>query len=314
MKAVRFHQYGGPEVLTVEDVPVTTPGAGEVRVRVAATTFNGVDGNIRAGLMQEPMPLTLPHVPGLDVSGTVDAVGEGVEHLRVGDRVVGFLPFVTDGASAEQVVAPAEALALAPTSVPLTDAAALPIVGLTAWQALTEHAALTPGQRILVNGASGAVGLYAVQLAKALGAHVVATAGPRSADLVRTAGADEVVDHTATDVVAAVTEPVDVLLQLAPIEPEQFTRLAGLVRDGGVIVNTTVWMPAPSDEARGVRGVDLYVRSDAEQLAGLVERVDAGDLRIDVGERVALDQLADVHARAAAGSLTGKVVVVVSER
>ena len=311
MKAVRFHQYGGPEVLTVDDVPAPTPGAGEVRVRVAATTFNGVDANIRAGFMQEPMPLTLPHVPGLDVSGTVDEVGAGVEHLTVGDRVVGFLPFGVDGASAEHVVAPADALAVAPTSIPLADAAALPIVGLTAWQALTEHAQLQAGQRILVNGAGGAVGLYAVQLAKAIGAHVVATASARSAELVRTAGADEVVDHTATDPVDAVTEPVDVLLNLAPITPDEFSRLAGIVADGGVVVSTTVWMPAPTDEARGVRGIDLYVRSDADQLAELVARVDAGTLRVDVGERVSLDDVPDVHARAAAGTLTGKVVVVV---
>jgi NADPH:quinone reductase-like Zn-dependent oxidoreductase len=311
MKAVRFHQYGGPEVLTVDDVPAVAPGIGEVRIRVAATTFNGVDANIRAGFMQEPMPLTLPHVPGLDVSGTVDEVGEGVEHLEVGDRVVGFLPFGVDGASAEHVVAPADALAVAPTSIPLADAAALPIVGLTAWQALTEHARLQAGQRILVNGAGGAVGLYAVQLAKAIGAHVVATASARSAELVRTAGADEVVDHTATDPVGAVTEPVDVLLNLAPITPDEFSRLAGVVADGGVVVSTTVWMPAPTDEARGVRGIDLYVHSDADQLAGLVARVDAGTLRVDVGERVSLDDVPDVHARAAAGTLTGKVVVVV---
>ena len=312
MKAVRFHQYGGPEVLTVDDVPAVAPGIGEVRVRVAATTFNGVDANIRAGFMQEPMPLTLPHVPGLDVSGTVDEVGEGVEHLEVGDRVVGFLPFGADGASAEHVVAPADALAVAPTSIPLADAAALPIVGLTAWQALTEHARLQAGQRILVNGAGGAVGLYAVQLAKAIGAHVVATASARSAELVRTAGADEVVDHTATDPVGAVTEPVDVLLNLAPITPDEFSRLAAVVADGGVVVSTTVWMPAPTDEARGVRGIDLYVHSDADQLAGLVARVDAGTLRVDVGERVSLDDVPDVHARAAAGTLTGKVVVVVA--
>jgi NADPH:quinone reductase-like Zn-dependent oxidoreductase len=311
MKAVRFHQYGGPEVLTVDDVPAPTPGTGEVRVRVAATTFNGVDANIRAGFMQEPMPLTLPHVPGLDVSGTVDEVGEGVELLQVGDRVVGFLPFGVDGASAEHVVAPADALAVAPTSIPLADAAALPIVGLTAWQALTEHARLQAGQRILVNGAGGAVGLYAVQLAKAIGAHVVATASARSAELVRTAGADEVVDHTAGDPVGAVTEPVDVLLNLAPITPDEFSRLAGVVADGGVVVSTTVWMPAPTDEARGVRGIDLYVHSDADQLAELVARVDAGTLRVDVGERVTLDDVPDVHARAAAGTLTGKVVVVV---
>lgn len=311
MKAVRFHQYGDPQVLRVEDVPVPSPGPGEVRVRVAATTFNGVDANIRAGFMQGPMPLTLPHVPGLDVSGTVDEIGDGVTHLEVGDRVVGFLPFVVDGASAEHVVAPADALTAAPTSIPLQDAAALPIVGLTAWQALTEHARLQARQRILVTGAGGAVGLYAVQLAKAIGAHVVATASPRSAELVRTAGADEVVDHTTTDPVDAVAEPVDVLLNLAPISPEDFTRLAGLVRDGGVVVSTTVWMPAPTDDARKVRGIDLYVRSDADQLAELVSRVDAGELRVDVGERVSLDDVTDVHARAAAGTLTGKVVVVV---
>ncbi|MCY4727207.1 zinc-binding dehydrogenase [Nocardioides sp. STR2] len=115
----------------------------------------------------------------------------------------------------------------------------------------------------------------------------------------------------ATDPVDAVAEPVDVLLNLAPISPEDFTRLAGLVRDGGVVVSTTVWMPAPSDDEREVRGIDLYVRSDADQLAELVSRVDAGDLRVDVGERVSLDEVTDVHSRAAAGTLTGKVVVVV---
>ena len=140
MKAVRFHDYGDPDVLRYEDVDDPTPGAGQVRVRVAATTFNGVDANIRAGFMQEPMPLTLPHIPGLDVAGTVDVLGDGVRDLEVGDRVVGFLPFVVDGASAEYVLAPADSLAPAPTSIPLADAAALPLVGLTAYQALFEHA------------------------------------------------------------------------------------------------------------------------------------------------------------------------------
>src|SRR3954451_5873 len=136
MKAVRFYEYGGPEVLRYEDVDQPVPGAGQVRVRVAATTFNGVDGNIRAGFMQGPMPLTLPHIPGLDLSGTVDAVGDDVHGIEVGDAVIGSLPFVTDGASAELVLAPVESLAPAPTSIPVADAAALPLVGLTAWQAL----------------------------------------------------------------------------------------------------------------------------------------------------------------------------------
>ena len=309
MKAVRFHEYGEPEVLRVEEVDVPVPHAGQVLVRVAATSFNGVDANIRAGRMQGPIPLDLPHVPGLDVSGTVEALGEGVEGIRVGDEVVGFLAFADDGAAAELVVAPAATLAPAPTSIALVDAAALPLVGLTAWQALFEHAQLRAGQRILVNGASGAVGGYAVQLAAAAGAHVIATAGPDAAPRVRAQGAAEVVDHTAGDVAARIDAPVDVLLNLAPVSPEELAALAALVGDGGVVVNTTVWMPAPSDEARGVRGIDLYVRSDADQLTELVARVDRGELAVDVAERVSMSDLAEVHARAAAGALSGKVVV-----
>ena len=309
MKAMRFHEYGGPEELHLDDVSLPAPGPGQVRVRVAATSFNGVDGNIRAGRMQGPMPLDLPHVPGLDLAGTVDALGDGVDTLREGDPVIGFLPFVDDGATAEYVLASAADLAPAPTSIPLADAAALPLVGLTAWQALVEHANLRTGQRILVNGASGAVGGYAVQLAKSIGAHVLATATPRTRERVTTQGADEIVDHTAGDVSTAVREPVDVLLNLAPISPEEFTALAGVVRDGGVIVNTTVWMPAPSDETRGVRGIDLFVRSDATQLAELAGRVDRGELTVDIAERVPMTELASIHTRAAEGTLDGKVVV-----
>jgi NADPH:quinone reductase-like Zn-dependent oxidoreductase len=298
MKAVRFHEYGDPGVLRFEDVEQPVPGDGQVRIRVAATSFNGVDGNIRGGFMQGPIPVTLPHTPGLDVAGTVDALGAGVEGLAAGDRVVGFLPMDGAGASAEYVLAPAAILAPAPTSIPLEDAAALPVTALTAWQALFDHAGLTAGQRVLINGAGGAVGGYAVQLAKNAGAHVVVATGPRAT----VAGADEVLGDG--------TEPVDVALNLAPITPEQLAALVARIRPGGVLVNTTVWMPAPSDEARGVRGLDLFVRSDAAQLSRLVALVDAGELRVDVAERVPLADLASVHTRAAAGALHGKVVIV----
>lgn len=310
MKAVRFHEYGDADILRYEDVEQPVPSDGQVRVRVAATTFNGVDGNIRAGLMQGPMPLNLPHTPGLDVAGTIDELGEGVSGLQVGDPVVGFLPFVDDGASAEFVLASADALALAPISIPLTDAAALPLVGLTAWQALFDHAELRAGQRILINGAGGAVGGYAVQLAKAAGAYVIARASPRSSTEAKANGADEVIDHTLAEVAGTISEPVDVLLNLAPIDPVEFTALAGLVGDGGVVVSTTVWMPAPSDDDRDVRGVDLYVNSDAKQLSELVTRVDRGELTVGVAQRVPLHELPSVHAAAAAGTLHGKVVVV----
>ncbi|MFF4402492.1 NADP-dependent oxidoreductase [Streptomyces sp. NPDC001480] len=310
MKAVRFHEYGDPGVLRYEDVELPVPGAGQVRIRVAATTFNPVDGNIRGGFMQGPIPVELPHTPGIDVAGAVDALGEGVNSLAVGDQVVGFLPMDKPGAAAQYVLAPAENLAPAPKSVPLADAAALPLVGLTAYQALFDHGKLAAGQRVLINGAGGAVGGYAVQLAKNAGAYVIATASPRSGEQVRTAGADEVVDHTATEVTAAVTEPVDVVLNLAPIDPAQLAALPGLIRSGGVLVNTTVWMPAPSDEERGVRGVDLFVRSDADQLAQLVALVDRGELHVAVAERVPLAELPALHARAAEGAVHGKAIVV----
>jgi NADPH:quinone reductase-like Zn-dependent oxidoreductase len=307
MKAVRFHEYGDPDVLRYEDVEQPDAGAGEVRIRVAATSFNPVDDGIRGGYLQGPFPVTLPHVPGIDVAGTVDALGEGVTDVQVGDYVIGFLPMLADGAAAEYVVVPAEILAPAPTRIPLPDAAALPMVGLTAWQALFDDAGLTAGQRVLINGAGGAVGGYAVQLAKRAGAHVIATASPRSSERVRSAGADEVIDHTTTDVTVA--EPVDVLLNLAPIAPEELVALVALVRPGGVVVNTVPTIPTPADDQRGVRAIGVFVRSDAEQLSRLAALVDRGELRVDVAERVPLAELPAVHTKAATGALPGKVVI-----
>jgi NADPH:quinone reductase-like Zn-dependent oxidoreductase len=309
MKAVRFHEHGDSDVLRYEDVEQPVPGAGEVRLRVAATSFNPVDGGIRGGYLQGPFPVTLPHTPGIDVAGTVDALGDGVQSVAVGDAVVAFLSMTADGAAAEYVITPADVLAPAPTGIPLADAAAFPMVGLTAWQALFDDAELEAGQRVLINGAGGAVGGYAVQLAKRAGAHVIATASPRSSERVSSAGADEVIDHTTNSVTDAVTEPVDVLLNLAPIAPEELVALVALVGHGGVVVNTVPTIPAPADEERGVRAVGVFVRSDADQLAHLVAMVDRGELRVDVAERVPLAELPAVHAKAATGALPGKVVV-----
>jgi NADPH:quinone reductase-like Zn-dependent oxidoreductase len=309
MRAVRFAAFGGPEVLRLEEVPEPHAGAGQVLVRVVATAFNPLDATLRSGVLQPVFDLPLPHVPGIDVAGTVAAVGGGVDGLAPGDDVVGFLPLLADGASAELVVAPAEVLTAAPTSVPLADAAALPSAGLSAWQSLFELAGLEAGQRLLVNGAGGGVGGFAVQLAKEAGATVVATASPRSTAAVRAAGADEVVDYTRTAVVDAVSEPVDAVLHLVPSTPEDVAALVALIRPGGIVVSTTG--PVAGDPGRGVRSANLFVRSDRDQLAGLVERVDAGRLRLDVGARIGLADLGDVHERSAAGALRGRVVVTV---
>jgi NADPH:quinone reductase-like Zn-dependent oxidoreductase len=307
MKAIQFSEVGGPEVLRTVEIEQPVPAAGEVRVRVAASAFNAADNGMRAGFL--PIPIVLPHVPGYDVSGTVDALGPDVDGFAVGDPVIGFLPMERDGGAAEYVIAPAEALVHAPTNIPLEDAAALPSVALTAWQALVDDGGLTAGQRLLVVGAGGVVGKYAVQLAKQWGAHVIATASPRSADAVLASGADEVVDHTTTDLTAAVTEPVDVLLNLAPIEPEEFTRLVTLVRDGGVVVSTTAWMAAPDDADRGVRSAVVFVLPNRDRLARLVAMVDDGSLHVEVTRRIPLDELPALHAEASTGRIAGKVIV-----
>ena len=307
MKAVRFYEVGGPEVLRLEDVEQPVPAAGQVRLKVAASAFNAADDGMRAGSL--PIPVSLPHVPGYDVSGVVDAVGDGVEGLAIGDAVFGFLPMGEDGGAAESVVAPAAAVVAAPRSIPLADAAALPSVALTAWQALFDDGGLTAGQRVLIVGAGGVVGKYAVRLAKRAGAHVIATASPRSAEAVRAAGADEVVDRTAVDLLAVVDERVDLLLNLAPIDPDRFTALVGLVRDGGRVVSTTAWMAAPDDAARRVTSSTVFVHGDRSRLERLAALVDEGALTVEITRRIPLAELPALHAEAASRGVVGKVLV-----
>ncbi|XVV04330.1 NADP-dependent oxidoreductase [Actinosynnema sp. CA-248983] len=266
MRSARIHEHGGPSVIRVDDVPVPVPGEGQVLVRTAATSFNPTEIAVREGRF----PVALPHTLGWDVAGTVD-----------GRPVVGWV----DGAAAEYVVAPADRLVDAPTSIPLADAAALPLAGLTAWQLVFEHAEVQAGQRVLVNGAGGGIGGFAVQLARHAGAHVTATASPRSAGVVRALGADAVVGHGPRG-------RFDVVVNLVPD--------AEIAHLGGRAVSATL-----SD----VPGAHVVARWDAGQLAALVALVDAGVVRVDVSERRTLEELPEVHRRAAAGLTRGKVVV-----
>jgi NADPH:quinone reductase-like Zn-dependent oxidoreductase len=308
MKAVRYHSYGDSDVLVYEDADRPVAGAGQVVVKVSGTSFNPVDAAIRAGLLQQAFPVALPHVPNFDVAGVIAEVGEGVSGWSAGDAVVAFLSMTAPGAAAEYVAAPAEALAAAPRTVEPADAAALPSVGLTAWQSLFEHADLKAGQSVLVNGAGGAVGGYAVQLAAQAGATVTATASARSRDRIRSYGADRIVDYTATPLSQAVAgQQFDVVLNLVRTSPQETAQMVGLVADGGAFVNTVP--PGPEDAGRGVRTLQVFVHSDAAQLTELVARVDAGDLRIDVAQRRPLTDLAAVHDEAWAGRLAGKTVL-----
>src|SRR5215470_3110586 len=309
MKALRYHSYGDSDVLVYEDADHPVAGAGQVVVKVAGTAFNPLDVAIRAGFVQQVFPVAFPHIPNYDVAGIITEVGEDVSGWNAGDAVVAFLPVTAPGAAADYATAPAEALAAAPRTVELADAAALPSVGLTAWQSLFEHASLKAGQSLLINGAGGAVGGYAVQLARQAGATVTATASARSLGRLRSYGADRIIDYTATPLPQAVAgQQFDVVLNLVRTSPEETARLAGLAADGGAFVSTT--FPDLDDAGRGVRTVKVFSRSDGSKLAKLIARVDAGDLRIEVAERRPLADLAAVHDQAVAGRLAGKTVLI----
>jgi NADPH:quinone reductase-like Zn-dependent oxidoreductase len=309
VKAVQFHEYGGPSALRLDEVDRPSPGPGQVLVKVAGTSFNPVDASFRAGFMRQAVPVRLPHIPGLDVAGTIAELGEGVSGPAVGEAVFGFLPMTDDGAAAEYSLAAANILAPAPASIPLADAAAVPAVALTAWQALHEHAVLRAGQRILINGAGGAVGFFAIQFAKQIGATVIATASPRSRDSVAAAGADQIVDHTTSHVTDTVGTPVDAVLNLIRTDDAAMAALVGLIANGGVLVSTG--SPAQEDAERKVRTISMYVRSDAAQLAGIARLIDAGTVKVGVAGRYPLAETAKVHELSAADRLRGKVVITV---
>ncbi|WP_249345318.1 NADP-dependent oxidoreductase [Microbispora sp. H11081] len=284
MRAARIHEYGDASVISLDEVPVPKPGPGEVLIRVAATSFNPSEVGLRMGLLRDVLGGTLPRTLGSDVAGTVVT---GAGGLAVGDRVIGLI----EEAAAEYAVARASALVRAPERIPLTDAAAVPVAGLTAWQAVFEHARVGSGSRVLINGAGGGVGLFTVQLAKLAGAHVVATAGPRSAAAVRALGADEIVDYTTT----ALPGGNDVLINLVPGAPASVTELAEHV------VSITRLIADPP-------AVHFVTRNDPGQLTELVALIDKGlvDVKADVRP---LESLADVHREAERGLVRGKVVL-----
>ncbi|MEV4208083.1 NADP-dependent oxidoreductase [Nocardia salmonicida] len=308
MKAIRFHEFGASEVLRYEDVdrPVLAPR--QVLVQVEATSFNPVDDHIRAGHLAERIPIALPYVPGIDLAGTVVELGADVTSWAVGDRVVAMLPLDSAGGAAEFALVPAESLATGPQTIELVDAAALPLTGLAAWQLAFELAELKPGQTVLVNGAAGAVGSLVVQLAVDAGAQVTAVDAPEHADRLRGYGAVRVEGPLdLADGPDAVGGPFQVVVNHVRVTPEELAQLTNYVADGGIATSSAG--PIPEDTARGVRSESLWVRSDGAQLSELVTKVDAGKLHLHIAARRPVAELADVHADAGAGRLTGKTVL-----
>lgn len=310
MKAIRYHQFGSIDVLQSEEVDQPIPAAGEVLIQVAATSFNPVDEHIRLGVLAEAIPTDFPITPGLDVAGTIVAVGEGVTTIAVGDEVVGMFPLDQHGGAAEYAVIAADLVTRAPQSVDLTDAAALPLTGLAARQAAVELADVRSGQTVLVNGAGGTVGSLVVQLAAYAGAIVTAAASPRHADRLHELGATHVVGYLDLDGgPAAIGGVFDVVINHVRLAPEDLEKLSAYVVDGGIAVSSAGAVPV--DEARGTRSENVWVTPNGEHLADMVARLDAGSITLNIADRRALDELPAVHQVASSGSLAGKTVITV---
>jgi NADPH:quinone reductase-like Zn-dependent oxidoreductase len=308
MKAIRFHEYGGIDVLRYEEAPIPRPGPGEVLVAVAATAFNPVDRWFRAGAMEGVLPVRLPHTLGLDLAGTVVDHGPGVEEPTIGTEVVAFLPMTGPGAGAEYVTVAAERLVFAPATIALTDAAAIPVPALTAWQALFEHGHLVAGQRVLVNGAGGGVGGFVVQLARRAGATVIATASPRSVHAVRAAGAHHSIDYTAATIADALDAPVDLAINLVAGTREDTASLLDVIAPNGTLVSAT--QPGGDFPERTQRVVFFSVRSDTTQLTDLVDLLDLGQIQLDISARRPLSDTARVHKQSEDGDLRGRTLLI----
>jgi NADPH:quinone reductase-like Zn-dependent oxidoreductase len=307
MRAVRFHEYGDPSVLRVEEVSRPQPGQGEVLVQVRAAGVNPIDWKFRAGHLQAFMPIQLPHIGGLDLAGTVSAVGPGAAGFSVGDEVFGR----GQGSFAEYATAPVEAIARKPVALSFTQAATLPVGGVTAWWGLFEIGGLESGQRLLVHGGAGGVGGLAVQLGRWKGAHVIATTSTANLDFVRSLGADEVVDYSATRFEDAVRD-VDVVLDT--VGGEVTDRSWGLLRRGGILV-AAAGMPDPKvAEQHGVRASGVQapsaLRPMLDQLAALV--VD-GKLTPLVGQRFPLAEVEAAQRASETGHGRGRMVIDVSD-
>ena len=306
MRAAIYDQHGGAEVLEVREVPEPPVGPDTVLVRARATSVNPVDWKIREGYLRGAYPHHLPIIPGWHVAGVVEALGPAVRTgLQVGDEVFGYVrrDDVAMGTTAELVAAPERTLARKPAGISFGEAAALPLAGMTAYQCLVEELDVQPGERVLVHAASGGVGHLAVQIAKALGAHVIGTASPANHAWLRELGADQVLDYNAGPISSQLGDDlVDAVVDL--VGGEALSDAPKQVRDTSRVVSI---IDADTVLAQG--GHYVFVRPSRENLQALTDLVESGRLTVTVAETFDLDHVADAHRLSEGGHPRGKVVI-----
>jgi NADPH:quinone reductase-like Zn-dependent oxidoreductase len=301
MKAVQIHAHGGPEVLQYEDVSRPEPKANEILVRVHAAGVNPVDWKIREGIV----PATLPMIMGFDFSGVVETIGSGVTKYRSGDAVFGQLADGS-GSYAEYALTMEVYIAHKPEGLDDNRAAALPVAGLVAWQALFDTAKLAAGQTVLIHGAAGGVGSFAVQFAKWKRARVLGTASGEHAAQARQLGADEVIDYRKTKF-EDVARDVDVVLDTIGGETQE--RSWNVLKRGGVLVSLVQPPSAEKATARGARGLLVYQKGNGEQLAEIADLVAKGKVKVNVEKALPLQEARKAQEMSKSGHSSGKIVL-----
>lgn len=310
MKAVRIHGYGGREALTYEDAPCPDVKEGEVLIRVAATTVNPFDWAARSGYVASYYTYTFPHILGLDVSGVVEATGEGVTEFSVGDEVYARAHPSKNGAYATYISLPASLVAKKPKSLDFIQAAAVPHAAYSAWFALFDLANLQAGQTVLIHAAAGGVGSFAVQLAKLRGAKVIGTSSAENLDFLRELGADEVIDYNATRF-EDVVHDVDLVLDLVgDMGDSTQTRSWKVLKPGGMLVSLVQF---PSPEAAAEHGVHSGFAGaeacDGKFLAEIGELIDSGKLHPVVTTVLPLSEIQKAHEQSEGRHLRGKIAL-----
>lgn len=313
MKAIRFHTHGGSEVLKYEDVPLPLIGSNEVLIRAYAVGFNPGDWRQRIGYTDIPKDhphphIQLPYIPGWDVSGVVEAIGRNVTSFQIGDEVYGMVRFPKNGATyAEYVSAPITHLAHKPRSVNHIQAAAIPMGSLTAWQALFEHGKLKAGQTVLITGASGGVGHFAVQLAKIKGAKVIGVASGRNKNFLSELGVDQFVDYTTTSV-EQVAKNVDLVIDT--VGRENGDSLLDVIKPGGKLV--AIYLGNYSKEHASAVNVTMSymeVYPDSNQLSEIIKLIDTKHVRAAVDTILPLTEAQKAHELFESRRIKGKIVL-----
>jgi NADPH:quinone reductase-like Zn-dependent oxidoreductase len=310
MKAIVIHEYGGPEVLKYEDVPRPEPKADQILIRVIAAGVNPVDGMIRSGMFAKNGNGAFPLILGGDIAGIVERAGNEITKFKAGDPVFAYVSLDSGGGYAQYAVVPERDAAPKPESLTYVEAAGVPIVALTAWQALNDAAKLNAGQTVLIHGGSGGVGSFAIQIAKARGAKVIATASTANQDVLKQLGTDVAIDYTKQKF-EEIAKDVDVVLD--SVGKDTLTRSYGVVKKGGIIVSLVARPHQSELEKHGIRGVALSVEPNSGELAQIGKLIDDKKIRVIVSQTFPLSEAAKAHEQVATGHTRGKIVLKVAE-